>query len=889
MEMSYQLGPFRLDPSTGVMLYEDEPVALGPRAVAVLVTLVTHADRYVTKEVILAAAWPGLVVEESNLAAQISAIRRAFRIVPGADRWVETLPKRGYRFVGPVTALVEKMPSSAGDASARSNLPPPRTSFVGRERELAELQRLLRGNRALTLTGTGGVGKTRLGLCIATTMLDSYRDGVWLVELATLRHPDLVPQAVISALELKEQPGKRLTHTLIDHLQPKHLLLVLDNAEHLLVACAELADTLLRQCPKVTILTTSRERLGVPGELTYRVPSLSIPEPKRDISAPDLVDYESVRLFSERAQLHVPNFAVTDRNAPALANICRRLDGNALAIELAAARVRSMSVEEVNQRLDRRFSLLTGGSRTVPRRQQTLRAAIDWSYDLLSDAEKALFCAVSVFAGGFTLEAAERICPGEDIEARDVLDLLTSLVDKSLVIAEERVASTRYRMLETVQQYAAEVLHVGGNEAYWQRRHALYFVELAEEAEPQLTGQNQQAWLERLETEHDNIRFALSQLTHTGGDSEAGLRLSSAVSRFWLVRGYLHEGRAWLSRLLAATPGAQKMTRAKAINWAGILAWKQGDYPSAHAAYEQSLAMRREMGDRRGVGAVLNNQGLLAYEQGDYAAARVLHEESLAVDRELGDRWGVAVSLAHLGGLAMMQGDYRSARAANEESLAIFRELGDRGHVANALRNLASLYIQEGDPAAARTLFDESLVICRELGDRSGIAWARNGLGVTARHEDDRPVARELFEESLATFRELGDREGIANALNNLGLVAAARGDLPAASALQDESLAIYSALGDRSGIATSIEGLAGIAFARGEPERAACMFGAMERLRAEIGAPLVQSERHHYERTLAGACAALENVAAFDLAWRTGRAMTLEQAIAYAMRKNVA
>jgi len=470
---------------------------------------------------------------------------------------------------------------------------------------------------------------------------------------------------------------------------------------------------------------------------------------------------------------------------------------------------------------------------------------------------------------------------------REVLDLLTSLVDKSLVFAEERAASTRYRMLETVQQYAARELHERGNEAHWHRRHNAYCLALGEEAEPQLTGQNQQAWLERLETEHDNMRSALARSTAEGGDGEAGLRLTSAISRFWLVRGYLAEGRGWLSRLLAATPGAEMTTRAKAINWAGILAWKQGDYPAAHALYEQSLTMRRELGDRKGVGAVLNNQGLLAYEQGDYAAARLLHEESLAIDRELGDRWGVAISLVHLGGLAMMQGDYSSARAMNEESLAILRELGDRGHIANALRNLGSLYSQEGDLPAARALYDESLVIGHELGDRSGIAWARIGLGVTARYDEDYPAARELLEESLAIFRELGDREGIANALNNLGLVAAASGDFATARALQEESLTIYGALGDRSGIAISMEGLAGIAFASNAPGRAACMWGAAERLRQAIGAPLVPSERHHYDHTVAAARAALDDGAAFDLAWREGRAMMLEQAIAYALKNN--
>ena len=889
MTETYQIGPLLLDAETCVLTQAGAPVALGKRAVAVLAVLVRSAPEYVAKTRIMEAAWPGVIVEESNLAVQISSIRRALAPVSGGESWLETLVGRGYRFVGPVTPLPKKMTSGAGGATPGSNLPEPLTSFVGRERELVELQKLLVGNRLLTLTGTGGVGKTRLALRVAAAVLNGYIDGVWLVELASLRDPDLIPQTVITALGLKEQPGKTLTQTLTEHLLAKHLLLVLDNAEHLLAACAQLSDTMLRQCPKVTVLVTSRERLGVPGELTYRVPSLSMPDPKREITAQGLVDYESVRLFSERAQLHLPHFAVTDQNAPALANICRRLDGIALAIELAAARVRSMSVEEVNQRLNQRFALLRGGARTVPLRQQTLRAAIDWSYDLLSAAEKALFCAVSVFGGGWTLEAAERVCPGEDIEVREVLDLLASLADKSLVVSEERAATTRYRMLETVQQYAIERLQGLGKEAHWHRRHLAHFLALAEAAEPQLTGKDQQAWLERLETEHDNLRSALARSIAPGGDGEAGMRLASAISRFWLVRGYLAEGRGWLARLLAATPCGERATRAKALNWAGVLAWKQGDYPAAQALYEQGLAIRRELGDRRGVGAVLNNQGLLAYEQGNYAAARVLHEESLAIDRELGDRWGVAVSLVHLGGLAMRQGDYSSARPMNEESLAIFRELGDRGHIANALRSLGSLCSQEGDHRTSRALYEESLAICRELGDRSGIARALYGLGVTARHQGDHSAARALFEESLAIYRELGDREGIANSLNDLGQVAAACGDHLSARALHEESLAIFRELGDRSGIAASIEGLAGIAFALGEPGRAACMWGGMERLREEIGAPLVPSERHHYDRKVAAARAALGDVGAFDLAWQKGRAMMLEQAIAYALKNNAA
>ena len=887
MTETYQIGPFLLDAETCVVTQAGAPVALGKRAVAVLAVLVRSASEYVPKARIMEAAWPGVVVEEGNLAVQISSIRRALAQASGGETWLETLARRGYRFVGPVTPLSDKTTGGDGDATRRSNLPEPLTTFVGRQRELAELQTLVAGNRLVTLTGTGGVGKTRLAMRAAAAVLNRYHDGVWWVELAALRDAGLVPQRVVSALGLTEQPGKSHTQTLAEVLQAKHLLLVLDNAEHLLAACAELTDTVLRRCPKVTVLVTSRERLGIPGELTYRVPSLSIPDPTRGDTPQSLVDYESVRLFSERAQLHVPQFAVTDQNARALASICRRLDGIALAIELAAARVRSMSVDEVNLRLDQRLGLLTGGSRTVPHRQQTLRAAIDWSYDLLSDAEKGLFCAISAFAGGWTLEAAEWVCEGDDFAAREVLDLLASLVDKNLVVAEERGVTTRYRLLETVHQYAVERLQGCGKEAHWHRRHHAHFLALAEEAEPQLTGTNQKAWLDRLEAEHDNFRAALARSLETVQDGEAGMRLAGALARFWLVRGYLTEGRGWLSRLLAAMPAGTSATHAKAHNWSGVLAWKQGDYQAAQASYEQCLAIRRELGDRKGIGAVLNNQGLLAYEQGDYPAARVLHEQSLAIDRELADQWGIAVSLIHLGSLAMIQGDSPSARAMYAESLAIFRELGDRGHIANALRSLGSLCSRQGDHPAARALYDESLAICRELGDRSGIARALYGLGVTARHQGDHSGAAALFEESRSIYLELGDREGTANSLNNLGHVAAARGDYPRAQVLQKESLAIFRELGDRPGIAASIDGLAALAFAVGEPERSARLWGATERLREEIGAPRVPGERLNQDIEVAAARAAVRDDAAFDLAWRNGRAMTPEQAIAFALKNH--
>jgi predicted ATPase/class 3 adenylate cyclase len=614
-----------------------------------------------------------------------------------------------------------------------NNLPQQLTSFIGREKELAEAETLLGRTRLLTLTGAGGCGKTRLAMQVAADLLESYPDGVWLVELGALADAGLVPQTVAAVLGLRESPGKSVTQTLTEHLKSRHLMLVLDNAEHLLAACAALADAVLRQCPQVVLLASSREGLGMSGELTFRVPSLSMPDPKRDATPEKLLPYESVRLFIERAQFHRPQFAVTHQNAPALASVCSRLDGIPLAIELAAARMRSMSVEEVNQRLDQRFRLLTGGSRTALPRQQTLRSLIDWSYDLLNEAEQALLCRVSVSAGGWTLDAAEQVCSGEGVDERAVLDLLTSLVDKSLVVAEERNGATRYRQLETVRQYARDRLLERGDEAQWQRRHLAHFLAMAEAAEPQLMGADQQAWLDRLETEHDNLRSALAWSAAAGGYAAGGLRLAGALWRFWLVRGYLAEGRGWLSGPLAAAPsGPAAAPRAMALHGAGAMAWQQGEYSAARTLHEESLAIRRELGDRRGIAASLHSLGNVARKQGDFPSAQALCEESLAIRRELGDRWGIAASLGNLGNVAAEQGDYPAARALHAESLAVRRELGDRWGIGNSLNNMGNVAYDQGDYPSAQALYEESLTIRQELGNRWGIAWSLEGLAYAA-------------------------------------------------------------------------------------------------------------------------------------------------------------
>jgi len=635
-------------------------------------------------------------------------------------------PEQVYQVVH--STLRQEFPALRSLEATPNNLPQQSTRFIGREDTLADLQRLLSNTRLLTLTGSGGCGKTRLGLQVAADSLERFPDGAWLVELAPISDPGLVPQTVATVLGLKEASGKPVVQTLTDYLKDKRLALLLDNCEHLLDASAGLANALLRQCPQVTILASSREALGVGGEQTYRVPSLSLPDPKRAHTSASVVPFEAIQMFTDRAVLARPDFAVTDYNASTLASICHRLDGIPLAIELAAARVRSLSVEEINNKLDQRFRLLTGGARTALPRQQTLRSLIDWSYDLLSATEQAVFRGLSVFAGGWTLEAAEDVCSGESVAKEDVLDLLTALTDKSLVLVEERNGKSRYRLLETVRQYARDGLLEHGEGESWRDRHLACFVSLAEEAKPLLRGADQQVWLDRLETEHDNLRAALMWSSDGRGDALAGLRLANALYTFWYVHGYFGEAYTWLTRLLAVVSNAPADARAQALGKAGVMAWQQGDYATARRLQEEGLAIYREMGDRRGIASALIDLGAVDFDQGDFQAARSRFEEGLAIRRELGNAQGIAGALHNLGAVANACGDNQAAWKFLEEGLSIYRELGDPWGIAMALSNLGSLAVERTEIALAQALHEESLAIRRELHERRGIAESLEGL-----------------------------------------------------------------------------------------------------------------------------------------------------------------
>jgi non-specific serine/threonine protein kinase len=640
--------------------------------------------------------------------------------------------------------------------SWRHNLPVQSSVLVGRSTLVREVVALLRQNdvRLVTLHGPGGAGKTRLSLQVGAELLQEYADGVFFVALAAVAEPEMVAPAIAQTLEVREEPGRTLVEALTEHLREKHLLLVLDNFEQVTDA-ARLVDALLATCPRLKVLVSSRILLHTPEEQRHAVPPLEVPDKAGSIEA--MVRSPAITLFMQRAQAVQPSFILDGETAPAVAEICARLDGLPLAIELAAARIKTLGPAGLLAQLSSLLTVLTGGSRHLDPRQQTVRGLIDWSYTLLSGGEQALFTRLGVFVGGWTVAAAAAICPMEDDLPFTMEEGLASLVDKSLVQHGSADAGPaqpeRYGMLEVIREYAAYALGrlaAPGEAATIGRQHASYYLVMAEEAEGELTGPRQSTWLERLEQEHDNLRTALRWARETG-EVEAGLRLSRALWRFWWVRGHLTEGRRWLDEVLEAAGsvenGAQehKGTQAKALLGAGVLAYYQGDRERAAVLYEEALALWRQLDDRQGISLVLTTLGAAAYYQGDYWRATALHEESLALRRELGDRRGVSASLANLASVAYYQGDYERATALHEESLALRRELMDERGVAVALNNLGDVARHRGDYKRATTRLAESLVLFQALSDKVNVATCLEGLAGVAHSQGQAERAARLF------------------------------------------------------------------------------------------------------------------------------------------------
>ncbi|MGH2372304.1 MAG: ATP-binding protein, partial [bacterium] len=738
-------------------------------------------------------------------------------------------------------------------------------------------KRLLSTNRLATLTGPGGIGKTRLAIHVGAEIAGEFRDGVWLVELAALTDPALVPQAVASVLHVREQPGRPLAAALSDYLQDRDLLLLLDNCEHLSGACAHLTDLLLRACPRLRILTTSQEPLRIAGEFIWRVQPLPLPDLRRLPPLEHLAQTEAVQLFCDRAAAVRAGFTLTEQNARWVAQICHLLDGIPLAIQLAAARANVLSVEQISARLEDALGLLTRGSSTILPRHQTLRGAMDWSYDLLLPPERKLLRRLSVFAGGFTLEAAEAICAGDGIESGHVLELLTQLVERSLVMADIQGPTARYRPLETLRQYAREKLREAWEDEATRSGHRDWFLNLALHAEPGLRGSDER-WFDLLEAEHDNLRAAL-EFSLLAGACEKGLRLAAALRLFWQVRGYWTEGRQWLEMLLAAGSGTPPAVRAKALNAAGQFAQQQGDYERAKALSGESLDLYRTLRDSQGMAAALNVLGNVMLEQGDFRGARPLHEESLTYAREVGDPHLMASSLVNLANIADHEGEFDRAGALGTESLTVFRQTGDKRGIAAALHLLGIVAGDQGDFVAAQARFEESLAQRQELGDKRGIAASLSALGRIAGEQGDHASARAYYEQGLAIRRELGDRRGIAAALYSLGVIAWQQREPLRAAALIEESLVMRNAQGNLSGVAECLEGLARVT---PDPQRTVQLLGAAEARREAIGTPLPPAERLEHERTVLDARRVLGE-SAFTSAWNQGRTLPMEQLIQYA------
>ena len=772
-----------------------------------------------------------------------------------------------------------------------NNLPVQPTPLVGREREVAQVCELLHRDevRLVTLTGPGGIGKTRMGLQVAVELSELFADGMFFVDLAPIREPALVVPTIAQTLGIREVADQSLLEHLKEGLQQQQALLLLDNFEQVLSAAVQVADLLIA-CPRLKVLVTSREVLHVRAEQEFTVPPLALPDTKQLPDLAALAQYEAVALFLQRARATKPDFQLTTANARAVAEICNCLDGLPLAIELAAARLKLLPPQALLARLAQRLHVLTGGAQDAPARQQTLRNTIAWSYYLLDAEEQRLFRRLAVFVGGCTLAAVEAVCEALGKERGKVFDGVASLIDKSLVQQRaHKEEEPRLVMLETIREYGLECLATSGEMEDTRRAHAVYYLRLSEEAEPKLVGPQQAVWLERLEREHENLRAALQWLLNQAADEEArpsremALRLSGALLEFWLAHGHWKEGRAFLERALAGGKGIVTSSRTKALKAAANLALYQGDTNRGEALCEENLVLCRESRDTAGIAHTLYLLGFVAWQRSNLAAARSLKEEALALLREVGDKDGIAWVLFDLAWLTSQQGDYARARVLCEESRAFFKEEGNKRGIAYSLFKLAQiLFSSQGDQARVRSLLEESLTLCREVGDTYGLAECFSLSGQVALQQGDAATARSLVKEALVLYREIGDwQEGTGESLAVLGKVAVVQGDHTTAYALYEESLALLRKVDtDRVLIASSLEGLADVVVALGEPAWAARLYGAAEALRESVGAPIPPVARAAYERSVAAVRTQLDE-ATFASAWTEGRSMTPEQALA--------
>ena len=769
-----------------------------------------------------------------------------------------------------------------GLAQHRDNLPHQPTTFIGRAAEVRDIQDLLtdRSVRILTLLGPGGIGKTRLALAVAAAMVDQFPDGVWFVPLATLSDPALVPPAIARVFGVRESVDQSILDALIAYLEGRDTLLVLDNLEQVLGAGPSIA-ALVAACERLTVLMTSRAPLAIAGERVFPVPPLAVPRDDRSAragDAPPVVDSDAIRLFADRAQLVRPTFRVSAENIEAVSAICQRLDGLPLAIELAAARTRLLTPAQLLTKLEVRLPFLTGGPRDLPARQQTLRAAIDWSYDLLAPAERTLLARLGVFRGGATLDAVEGVCldPDDDaISSVDLFDLVESLSRQSLLEVDETAMVPRVRMLETIREYALDRLAQTGEGDDVASRHAAYFLDLGERAAAAFATAEQADWLDLLALELDNVRAALDHFEQQRSGSES-VQLAGALWHFWWIRGHLGEGRDRLRRALdigdsEAVPAA---IRARALDGAGVLAEAQGDIARATDLHEEALQVWQQAGDRLGQARSLENLGLIElHDRGNPSRARERYEAALELYRQEGDQQGLATALRNLGDAALAEERFTEAEALYDDALVHARPLGDIKVIAASLTSLGALAFFQGDYARAIALYEESLPLWQQLDDVPGTALTLGNLGEALDHAGDAQRAKALYAESLTLSEHLGDRQGVAFAQSHLARIARQDGDPQLAATLFTESAQVCQEIGDDARLAESLEGLAGALSDLGEPAEAARLFGAANAHRQQTETLLLAVHQPAYERDLGAVRRAL-GPERLDSLYREGSAM---------------